>query len=252
MVFWLPGKWVSHLNHLNISPSLELLIFSFFPFWGSDRSLQILRWQKNRDVFFGGSVSGWHHASFIWANFASIIYGVLLRGVSCKGWPTSRFVAMQFAQIYGQKKNFGDAICFERVKEVTIPNYCGRKKSQTTEWDKLPTSTGFPDSWTINGMILCVDCFKPLVPSRLLWENVDVAIPDTHPWDWYIYLHEWLVFMVKCREIYQSNGLFGIFFWFRFANHNPHTRPNVSMLCTMTQWAMEAQLDHRFSNSTVY
>ena len=120
------------------------------------------------------------------------------------------------------------------------------------EWDKLPTSTGFPNSWTINGMILCVDCFKPLVPSRLLWENVDVAIPDTHPWDWYIYLHEWLVFMVKCREIYQSNGLFGIFFWFRFANHNPHTRPNVSMLCTMKEWAMEAQLDHRFSKPTVY
>ena len=25
-----------------------------------------------------------------------------------------------------------------------------------------------------------------------------------HPWDWYIYLHEWWIFMAKCREIYHT------------------------------------------------
>ena len=31
------------------------------------------------------------------------------------------------------------------------------------------------------------------------------------PWEWYtyIYLHGWLIFMAKCREIYQSHGLSG-------------------------------------------
>ena len=29
------------------------------------------------------------------------------------------------------------------------------------------------------------------------------------PWDWYIYLHEWLILYGKCREIYQSHGWYG-------------------------------------------
>ena len=31
-----------------------------------------------------------------------------------------------------------------------------------------------------------------------------------HPWDWYIYLHEWLIFMVNVGGIYTIHGSSGI------------------------------------------
>ena len=39
-----------------------------------------------------------------------------------------------------------------------------------------------------------------------------LKFPIKDPWDErYIYLHEWLVFYGKCRDIYQSHGWYGFF-----------------------------------------
>ena len=40
--------------------------------------------------------------------------------------------------------------------------------------------------------------------------------PMTHPWDWHIYLHEWVFFMVyKCRQIYHTWILWDSTFYYR-------------------------------------
>ena len=42
----------------------------------------------------------------------------------------------------------------------------------------------------------------------------DLRVPNIpyHPWDWYIYLHEWLIFMVNVGK-YTIHGLFGYVNW---------------------------------------
>ena len=38
-----------------------------------------------------------------------------------------------------------------------------------------------------------------------------ITLPMRHPWDWYIYLHEWLIFMGHVyREIHPSQGCYGL------------------------------------------
>ena len=46
--------------------------------------------------------------------------------------------------------------------------------------------------------------FQPTNQPPLGTLRVCPGIIPYHPWDWYIYLHEWLIFMGKCREIYHT------------------------------------------------
>ena len=47
-----------------------------------------------------------------------------------------------------------------------------------------------------------------------MWYNNVVVIPDEptpyHPWDWYIYLHEWLIFYGKLVGKYTIHGWYGL------------------------------------------
>ena len=207
-------------------------------------------------------------ASFIWGKFhENFLYHlrVLLRGVSCNGWPTSKLVVMKLAQIYGQKKTLLMPFASRESRRLQFPNTVDRRnpKANHLGWCYNPVKNGInyqpqlvsriPEPsivwffvWTASSLLSLTDFCK----------KMSVAIPITHPWDWmglvYLPTFGWF-FMVKCREIYQSHGLFGIFFWFRFANHNPHTRPNVSMSCNYHERMSNGSSTwHRFSNPPVY
>ena len=44
-------------------------------------------------------------------------------------------------------------------------------------------------------------------PRQAPWKPARMPKPD-HPWDWYIYLHEWLILMVNVRK-YTIHGWYG-------------------------------------------
>ena len=43
------------------------------------------------------------------------------------------------------------------------------------------------------------------------WGKWEIGYPS-HPWDWYIYLHEWLIFMINVG-VYTIHGSYGWWYW---------------------------------------
>ena len=52
--------------------------------------------------------------------------------------------------------------------------------------------------------VVCFFKWRPLEGSVWLKKR-----SLTGPWDWYIYLHEWLIFCSNCSQTYQSHGSYG-------------------------------------------
>ena len=50
---------------------------------------------------------------------------------------------------------------------------------------------------------------RALASASKTGEKTGESNPITDPWDWYIYLHFFVDFYGKCREIYQSHGWYG-------------------------------------------
>ena len=100
----------------------------------------------------------------------------------------SEFTAAQFKRPFFEKDNSLNNYPRWMVVSLAV---CPDTLAETNSF--LSDCLGFASS-----VIRCLEKIPNQFP-KLVLKNGDFSHPMTDPWDCYIYLHECLIFMVKCR-----------------------------------------------------